>query len=255
MGKLDGKSAIITGAAGGIGAAAAALFVREGAKVMLVDRDESGLATKAAAIGGSNVAIAVADVSDPTSTARYVAETIRRFGGVDILFANAGTEGVFGALTDVAVEDFDRVLAINVRGVFLAIRAAAPHIAARGGGSIVCTSSIAGLVGSSGLGPYVASKHAVLGLMRTAAIELAAKKIRVNSLHPGPIENRMMRSIEEQASPGHGGAVKKGFEDVVPLGRYGTNEEMARAALFLASDDSSYCTGTVLVADGGFTTR
>jgi NAD(P)-dependent dehydrogenase (short-subunit alcohol dehydrogenase family) len=254
MGKLDGKIAIITGAAGGIGGATAALFVREGAKVMLVDRDEAGLAKTAAAIGGSNVAITAADVSDPASTERYVAETVRRFGGIDILFANAGTEGAFGALTDVAVADFDRVIAINVRGVFLAIRTAAPHIVARGGGSIVCTSSIAGLVGSAGLGPYVASKHAVLGLMRTAAIELGPKKIRVNSLHPGPIENRMMRSIEEQASPGHGSAVKKGFEGMVPLGRYGTNEEMARAALFLACDDSSYCNGTTLVADGGFVT-
>jgi NAD(P)-dependent dehydrogenase (short-subunit alcohol dehydrogenase family) len=254
MGKLDGKVAIITGGGGGIGAAAGALFAKEGACVMLVDRDETALRAAAESIGGANVAVVAADVSDPASTAGYVAATVRRFGGVDVLFANAGTEGTLGPLTETSVEQFDRVLAVNVRGVFLAIREAAPHIAARGGGSIVCTSSIAGLIGSSGLGPYVASKHAVIGLMRTAAIELAPKHIRVNTLNPGPIENRMMRSIEEQASPGHGGAVKKGFETMVPLGRYGTNEEMARAALFLASDDSSYCTGTVLVADGGFVT-
>jgi NAD(P)-dependent dehydrogenase (short-subunit alcohol dehydrogenase family) len=254
MGKLDGKVAIVTGAAGGIGAATAALFVREGAKVMLVDRDEASLRKATEAIGGDRVAMTAADVSDEGATAAYVASTVKRFGGVDILFANAGTEGRFGRLTDVPIEEFDRVIAINVRGVFLAIRAAAPHIEARGGGSIVCTSSVAGLIGSAGLGPYVASKHAVIGLMRTAAVELGPKKIRVNSLNPGPIENRMMRSIEEQAAPGHGEAVKKGFEGMVPMGRYGTNEEMARAALFLASDDSSYCNGTVLVADGGFVT-
>jgi NAD(P)-dependent dehydrogenase (short-subunit alcohol dehydrogenase family) len=254
MGKLDGKVAIVTGAAGGIGAATAALFVREGAKVMLVDRDERGLRAAADAIGGDRVAIAVADVSDAAATAAYVAKTVERFGGIDILFANAGSEGHFAHLTEVPLEEFDRVIAINVRGVFLAIRSVAPHLGKRGGGSIVCTSSVAGLIASPGLGAYVASKHAVIGLMRTAAVELAPKKIRVNSLNPGPIENRMMRSIEEQAAPGHGDAVKKGFEAMVPMGRYGTNEEMARAALFLASDDSSYCNGSVLVADGGFVT-
>ena len=114
------------------------------------------------------------------------------------------------------------------------------------------TSSVAGVIGSAGLGPYVASKHAVIGLMRTAAIELAPAHIRVNTVNPGPVENRMMRSIEEQAAPGHGDVVKAGFLKQVPLGRYATNEEISRMVLFLASDDSSYCTGSVYMADGGF---
>lgn len=252
MGSLDGKIAIVTGAAGGIGGTSAALFVREGASVMLVDRDEKTVAEVARTIGGDRVAYTAADVSSPEGTKAYVEATVRRFGGIDVLFANAGIEGRFAKLVEYPIEDFDRVLAVNVRGVFLAIREAAPHIAKRGGGSIIVTSSIAGLVGSSGLAAYVTSKHAVIGLMRNAAVELAASKIRVNSVHPGPIENRMMRSIEEQASPGHGEQAKKGFLGDILLGRYGTNEEIARAALFFASDASSYCTGSMLVADGGF---
>ncbi len=204
MGRLAGRVAIVTGAAGGIGAATAALFVKEGARVMLVDHGERALREVTDAIGGDRVAMVTADVSDVAATDAYVSSTVKRFGGIDVVFANAGTEGRFAPLTEVPIEQFDRVVAINVSGVFLAIRAAAPHIEARGGGSIICTSSVAGLIAAAGLGPYVASKHAVVGLMRAAAVELGPKRIRVNSLNPGPIENRMMRSIEEQASPGHG---------------------------------------------------
>jgi NAD(P)-dependent dehydrogenase (short-subunit alcohol dehydrogenase family) len=255
MGKLDGKVAIVTGASGGIGAATAALFVNEGASVMLVDLDGDALAQVASGIGGDRVALCAADVSSPNDAARYVNATVERFGGVDILFANAGIEGKVCPLLDYPLADFDRVLAVNVRGVFLGIQRAAPHIAKRGGGSIVITSSVAGVIGSPGLSAYIASKHAVIGLMKTAACELAPMNIRVNTLNPGPIENRMMRSIEEQAAPGHGDAVKQGFLAQVPLGRYGTNEEMANMALFLASSDSSYCTGAVFLGDGGFVAR
>lgn len=252
MGALEGKVAIVTGGAGGIGATTAALFVREGARVMLVDRDAAALEVAARAIGGDRIAVTPADVSSPADATRYVEETVRRFGGLDVLFANAGIEGKVSPLVSYPVEELDRVLAVNVRGVFLGIQLAAPHMTARGGGSIVITSSVAGLVGSAGLSAYVTSKHAVVGLMRCAAIELAPAKIRVNTVHPGPIENRMMRSIEEQAAPGHGGEVKKGFEGQIPLGRYGTNDEIARAALYFASDASSYCTGSMLAVDGGF---
>jgi NAD(P)-dependent dehydrogenase (short-subunit alcohol dehydrogenase family) len=141
---------------------------------------------------------------------------------------------------------------VNVRGAFNSIRASAPAIGKRGGGAILVTSSVAGLVGAGGLVPYVTSKHAVMGLVKAAAVELAALKIRVAAINPGPIENRMMRSIEEQAAPGAASAVKAGFEAKVPLGRYGTNEEIANLALFLASDEASYCTGNAYVADGGY---
>jgi NAD(P)-dependent dehydrogenase (short-subunit alcohol dehydrogenase family) len=246
---MDGKVAIVTGAANGIGRAAAARFAAEGAKVLLVDRDDR-VGDVARSLGASAAAV-VADVSSEADTARYVAEAVARFGGVDVVFANAGVEGTVAPLAALSVEAFDRVLAINVRGVFLALKHAAPRLAERGGGSVVVTSSVAGLVGSPGLGAYVASKHAVIGLVRTAALELAAQRIRVNAVNPGPIENRMMRSIEEQAAPGAGASVKERFTAMVPLNRYGTNEEIAALALFLASDESSYCTGNVFVADGG----
>lgn len=251
MGSLTGKIAIVTGATGGIGRATTALFVREGASVMMVDRDETTLAKTAAEIGGA-VSICAADVADEAQTKRYVEQTVAKLGGLDVLFANAGIEGRVAPIASYPAADFDRVLAVNVRGPFLAMRAAIPHLEARGGGSIIVTSSVAGLVGSPGLCAYVASKHATIGLVKTAAAELGPLGIRVNTINPGPIDNRMMRSIEEQASPGHADAVKQGFSSRVPLGRYGTNEEIAALALFLASDQSSYCSGGVFVADGGF---
>jgi NAD(P)-dependent dehydrogenase (short-subunit alcohol dehydrogenase family) len=253
MDRLNGKVALITGAGGGIGAATARAFVAEGARVVLTDLDGEPLRALAAALGDAAVAVP-GDVTDPATAPAAVAEAVARFGGLDVLFANAGTEGKVAPLAHQARADFEAVLAVNVIGPWLCVQAAAPAIAARGGGSIVITSSVAGLVGSAGLGPYVASKHAVIGLAQVAALELAAQKIRVNTVNPGPIENRMMRSIEQMAAPGAPEAVKAGFERVVPLGRYGTNEEIARLALFLASDESSYCTGNVFVADGGFVT-
>jgi NAD(P)-dependent dehydrogenase (short-subunit alcohol dehydrogenase family) len=254
MGKLKGKTAIITGGAGGIGQATASLFLHEGATVMLVDRDEAALA-KACQHLGRYASFVAADVADYTSARRYVSATIDKFGGVDILFANAGMEGPCVSVTDLSVDDFDRVQAVNVRGVFLGIREVAPAMAKRGGGSIIITSSVAGLIGSPKLAAYVTSKHALVGLARASALDLAADRIRVNTVNPGPIDNRMMRSIEDHLAPGHGTAVKQGFEQKVALGRYGTNDEIAQLALFLASDASSYCTGSVFVADGGFTAQ
>jgi NAD(P)-dependent dehydrogenase (short-subunit alcohol dehydrogenase family) len=242
----------VTGAAGGIGASAAGLFVREGASVVLVDRDEASVRETAERIGSDRAHAVVADVSLADDVARYVHAAVSRFGGLDVLFANAGIEGAVVPMVDYPVEVFDQVLAVNVRGAFLAIQKAAPEMAKRGGGSIVVTSSIAGVVASPGLAAYVASKHAVVGLVKTAAIELAPDRIRVNALNPGPIENRMMRSVEDQAAPGHAADVKEGFLSMIPMGRYGKNEEIAALALFLASDDASYCTGGVYLADGGF---
>lgn len=252
MAKLNGKVVIVTGATGGIGAASAELFVQEGARVLLVDLKPEPLQALAQRLG-DKAAYVAADVAKAADTEKYVKEAVQRFGGVDVLFANAGIEGAVKPLTECSVEEFDRVLAVNVRGVWLGIKFAAPEIAKRGGGSVVITSSVAGLIGAKGLGPYVTSKHALLGMARTAALELAAQGIRVNTVNPGPIENRMMRSIEQQANPSDPSVVKTGFQSMVALGRYGTNEEIARLALFLASDDSGYCTGSVFVADGGMT--
>ncbi len=255
MGKLEGKIAIVTGGAGGIGAAAGRLFAREGANVMLVDRDADALQAAAASAESDRVAWTSADVSDEAQTQAYIQATVAKFGGVDILFANAGVEGKVVPIVQSTVEDFDRVWNVNVRGVWLALRWGMPELAKRGGGSIIITSSIAGLIGFPGLAPYIASKHAIVGLMRTAALEGAASGIRANTIHPGPIANRMMDSLEHQLSPDTPVQAKIGMEQLVPMARYGTNEEIAKLALFLASDESSYCTGATFVADGGFLAR
>lgn len=247
MNRLKDKRVIITGAAGGIGAATARLFIEEGARVFLVDR-----ATAVSDVAASLVVpYAVADVSDEDATRGFVASAVERLGGLDVYVANAGTEGHVHPLVEVTQADFDRVLAVNVRSVWLAIKHAVPYLLATRG-NIVATASVAGLIGSPGLGPYIASKHAVLGLVKTAAAEYDPKGVRVNAVCPGPIENRMMRSIEEQAAPGAAAAVHEGFVQMVPLGRYGTNGEIAAAIAFLASPEASYCTGAALVADGGF---
>ena len=254
MGRLDDKVAIITGAAGGIGKAAAEHFLDEGAKVMLVDLDEEQLQQTADELGNSdNVGIKAADVSEPEQVEAYVDACVDQFGRVDILFDNAGIEGKMKPLTQMSFEEFDRVQKVNLYGCWLGLKYAAPKIAESGGGSIVMTSSVAGIIGSKGLGAYVASKHGVVGLMKTAAQELADQDIRVNTVNPGPIQNRMMDSIEEQANPDDPNSVEQGFKQMVPMGRYGTNEEVANLVTFLASDEAGYCNGGVYTVDGGFT--
>jgi NAD(P)-dependent dehydrogenase (short-subunit alcohol dehydrogenase family) len=228
------------------------MFLHEGAKVFLVDLEEADLAAVGKSLESDDVAWAAADVSNPDDVSRYVDACVDVFGGIDILFDNAGIEGTLAPLTELSVEDFDRVMNVNCRGAWLGIKYAAPKMLERGGGSIIITSSVAGFVGSPGLGAYVTSKHGVIGLMQCAAQELGPQGIRVNTVNPGPVDNRMMRSIESQASPDSPDAVKAGFEGMVPLGRYATNEEVASMALFLASDDSTYCNGSTYVVDGGF---
>lgn len=251
MGKLDGRVAIITGGSGGIGRAAAKRFIDEGAKVLIVDLEEGPLRTALDSIGSSNASSIVADVTSDDDTQRYVKAAVERYGRVDIYLANAGIEGKFTPITEYPIDTFDRVIAVNVRGVWLGLKHVIPAMAKGGGGSIVITSSTAGIHGYAGGSAYVASKHAVIGIMRTAALECAPLKIRVNTVNPSPIETRMMRSIEEQLAPGHSGQAKEQFQSGVPLGRYGQPEEVADVMLFLASDQSSFCTGGVYMVDGG----
>ncbi|NKB59636.1 MAG: glucose 1-dehydrogenase [Alphaproteobacteria bacterium] len=251
MGKLDGKVAIITGGAGGIGSAAARLFAAEGGKVMLVDLDEDALQKNVAAIGEEQAAYTIADVSDTSDTQAYVAATAERFGGVDIALLNAGIEGKLHSITDMPEEMFDKVLAVNVRGVFLGLKYVMPAMRQRGSGSIVVTSSTAGIRAVGGMSAYVTSKHAVVGLMRTAALEGAADDIRVNTVNPSPIDTRMMSSIEEQRGLPTGDRSNRPMAKFTPLQRYGEPEEVARLMLFLGSEDSSFCTGGVYMVDGG----
>ena len=255
MGRLDNKVAIITGGAGGIGLQAGNLFAQEGAKVLLVDLHEDALKGAARTIGSDAVRYCAADVTQPDQTQQYIQAAVEQFGGIDILLANAGVEGEVKPITDYAIDTFDQVMAVNVRGVWLGLKYAAPEIAKRGGGSIVITSSVAGVRGAAGMSAYIASKHAVIGLMRTAALEMAAKKIRVNTVNPAPVDTRMMRSLEKGFEPDDPGRAKEMVSAMVPLQRYADPVEVARIMLFLASDESSYCSGGVYMVDGGMTAR
>ncbi len=255
MGRLDNKVAIITGGAGGIGLQAGNLFAQEGAKVLLVDLHEDALKEAVRTIGSDAVRYCAADVTQPDQTQQYIQAAVEQFGGVDVLLANAGVEGEVKPITDYAIDTFDQVMAVNVRGVWLGLKYAAPEIAKRGGGSIVITSSVAGVRGAAGMSAYIASKHAVIGLMRTAALEMAAKKIRVNTVNPAPVDTRMMRSLEKGFEPDDPGRAKEMVSAMVPLQRYADPVEVARIMLFLASDESSYCSGGVYMVDGGMTAR
>lgn len=250
---LQGKTAVITGGAGGIGLATAQLFLKEGAQgILLVDLSEAALKTAVASLNAPNVQYVVADVSKSADVAAYTQKAMDAFGKIDILFLNAGIEGVVQPLTEYPEELFDKVLAVNVKGVWLGLKYAFPQMKAAGG-SIIITSSVAGITGTPNVVAYTTSKHAVVGTMRVAAKEGAPFKIRVNTIHPAPVDNRMMRSLEEGFAPGAAEAAKKGFEAAIPLQRYATNNDIAEMALFLASDKSAYITGTMHVVDGGMT--
>ena len=241
MGRLDGKVAIITGAARGQGAAEARLFVAEGAKVVLADvLDEEGEAV--AAELGDAATYAHLDVTDEGQWTATVALAEERYGPVTVLVNNAGVLH-FQALHKTELEDFDRILRVNVHGVFLGMKSVTDSMAGAGGGSIVNISSTAGLQGLPYLGAYVASKWAVRGLSKTAAIDLGHKNIRVNSVHPGGIDTPMVAGTSSDAP----------FYKRLPVSRMGTADEAARAVLFLASDEASYIAGAELAVDGGAT--
>jgi len=256
MTRLTGKVAIITGGAGGIGRATAQLFTAEGAQVLLVDRNEAALHSAVESVGSAAASYVVADITQPEQAEHYVKTALERYQGVDILLANAGVEGVLQPIPDYPIDVFDHVMAVNVRGVWLSLKYAIPALRARGGGSIIITSSTAGIRGSLGLSAYTTSKHAVIGLMRSAALECAPWGIRVNTVNPAPIETRMMRSIEEMRTAVSGTSatveqIKATYAARIPLKRYGAPEEVGRLMLFLASDESSFCTGGVYMVDGG----
>ena len=248
MTTIQGKRVYINGGTGGIGRATAERLIGAGARVFLSDVSDAvhGVAEEIGAVGA-----AVADVTNPAEVRASVNAAAERLGGLDGAFLNAGTEGKVSPIAELKPEDFRRVLDVNVFGVLHGLQAAIPHLAAAGGGSVVITGSVASFIGSPGLTPYCTSKHALLGLMRSAAQELGALGIRVNTVNPGPVDNRMMESSEHMAAPGAEGQVRAGFTARVPLGRYARNEEVAAMVAFLLSDDSSYCNGNTFLVDGG----
>ena len=252
MKRLKDKVALITGGAAGIGLETARLFLGEGARVALVDLDDDDLSDAARDLGNPDDLLTIAaDVSSVEDSKRYVAQTVEAFGRIDVFFNNAGIEGKVAPLVDQKIEDFDRVLAVNVRGAFLGLQHVLPVMIGQKSGSVINMSSIAGLKGSPNVAPYITSKHAVVGLPRAAAIEAAGHNVRVNSVHPSPVNTRMMRSLEEGFNPGHGEEVKQQLADTIPLGRYGESLDIANLVLFLASDESAFITGAQYPVDGG----
>ena len=250
--RLDGKTAIITGAATGIGRASALLFAEEGANAVIADvnkADGQAVADEIISAGGEAFFIHT-DLISADSVERMVAETIQKYGKVDILYNNAGVN-LFARLTDTQEEDWDRVMAVNVKGVYLCCRYTIPAMKANGGGVIINTASAAAIVGLRNLAAYTASKGAVLQMTKNLALDYAPDNIRVNALCPGVTATEMtLQMIADSPDPQ---AARERFDSARPMMRMGNPIEIAKAALFLASDESSYMTGAHLVVDGGYT--
>ena len=246
---LGGKVAVITGAANGFGLAVAARLADEGAKLVLVDRDAQGLQAAADKLGGLAV---VADVSQEEDVDRYVAAAADAHGRIDLFFNNAGIEGRMAPMTELSVADFDRVWAVNARGVFMGLRAVLKVMKPQNSGVIVNTASMAAIKGAATFSPYIASKHAVLGLTRSAALEGAPYGIRVNCVAPGHIDTRMARDLPAQINPDDPDGVFTSVSASVPYGkRYGTAAEVASLVVYLLSDEAEYVTGANHLIDGG----
>jgi NAD(P)-dependent dehydrogenase (short-subunit alcohol dehydrogenase family) len=244
-----GKIALVTGGASGIGRAAALVFAREGAKVAIADVDREGGQAVVAEIeqAGGEALLVEADVTSEAQVAAMVAQTVARFGGLDLALNNAGGPGRYASVSDVTDEDWQKVLALNMTATWLCMKYEIPEMEKRGGGAIVNTASRNGDSAAPNLFAYTAAKHGVIGMSRSAAIDLAKRNIRVNALQPGFTLTPMV----EMARKGSGMIAGGNIEARVPMGRWGRPEEPAEAAVWLCSDRASYVTGTTLVVDGG----
>jgi len=249
MPRLQDKVAVITGGGGSIGAATARLFAAEGALVVVADVDEAGLAAVVEELGSDRAASAVTDVTDSEQVRAAVALAVDRFGRLDVAFANAGIFGVNAPIVEYPEDVFDRVMAVNVGGAFLLAKHALAAMS--DGGSMIFNSSVVGLMSDATIAGYATSKHAIVGLMRTAAREVADRGIRVNSIHPGPVDNEFQHRIEVSATGQDEARAAELFEERIPLSRHASPGEIARAVLFLAADDSAFMTGATLNVSGG----
>jgi NAD(P)-dependent dehydrogenase (short-subunit alcohol dehydrogenase family) len=251
MGIMDGKVCVVTGGAGSIGLAGAQALLEEGARVLLVGRTAEKLAWAAASLNaGADVLDTIAaDVSDAAETRKYLNQAVANWGNIDVIFSHAGISGVIKPITEYPEEVFDAVIATNVRGSFLACKYGLPLM--NDGGSIIITSSIMGTRADPGVCAYATSKHALIGLARVVAKEAAPRNIRVNVFAPGPIENEFQTQIEERLTEIVGQDGTEFLNGIIPLGRHGRAQEVAQMVLFLASDRSSFSTGSVFMADGG----
>ena len=249
MARLDNKVAFITGGESGIGLATARLLVAEGARVHIAGLVKDRLAAAAAELGPEAASWSVTDVTEEEQVVMALRQAADRFGGLDILFSNAGISGDIAPITEYQVDVFRRVLDVHVLGAFLLLKHGLPGL--RDGGSVIINSSVVGLTSDGGICGYATAKHAQVGLMRTAAKEMAARGIRVNTLHPGPTDTDFQRDIEVTATGAAPDVAARIFEARIPLARHASPEEIARSVLYLAGPDSSFVTGSTLTVDGG----
>ena len=252
---FHGKVVLITGAGNGIGRASAVGFASRGAKVVVVDRDQAAGEATAGVLRqqGHEAFFISADVTQSADVQNYVKLALEKYGSIDCFYNNAGIEGSVAPTHQYDEDMFDRVMAVNVKGVFLGLRHVLPVMLKQGRGAVVNTASVAGMVASPGMPAYVASKHAVIGLTKTAAGEVARSGVRVNCVCPGPIDTRMIHSLESMLSPDDPTAVGSRYQANIPIGRYGAAEEVANLVVFLSSDLASNITGAQYVVDGGRT--
>ncbi len=252
MGKLDGKVAVITGAASGMGRATAILFAKEGASVVLTDLNSQGGKTAVAecAAAGGRAVFQRTDVTSEADIKAAVDRAVREYGRLDIMYNNAGVAGAVGPIEKVAAGDFDKTIAILLRAAFLGMKYSIPELRKAGGGSIISTASVAGLRGVGYLAAYSAAKAAVVNLTEAVAIEVGHDKIRVNCICPGGVNTPLIH----RGAPGAEAAAEKNMARMQPIPRAGRPEDIAKMALFLASDDSEWITGTAMVVDGGVNT-
>jgi NAD(P)-dependent dehydrogenase (short-subunit alcohol dehydrogenase family) len=249
MGRLENKVALITGGESGIGLATARLFVAEGARVHLAGLSADLLSAAAGALGHEMAGWSVTDVTDEDQVIVALAQAVERFGGLDVLFSNAGISGAIAPIPEYPTDVFRRVVDVHVLGAFHLLKHGLPRL--RDGASVIINSSVVGLTSDAGISGYATAKHAQVGLMRTAAKEVAARGIRVNSLHPGPTDTAFQRDIEVLATGASPEVAARLFEARIPLARHACAEEIARCVLFLACADSSFVTGATLAVDGG----
>jgi len=252
---FTGKVALITGGANGIGRATALGFAKGGAKIVLVDRDAAAGEATAGVIRqqGGEARFVSADVTKSAEVRDYVKAALDAYGSIDCFFNNAGIEGKWAHTAEYDEDTFDAVIGVNVKGVFLGLRHVLPVMLQQKRGAIVNTASVAGLVATPGMPAYVASKHAVIGLTKTAAGEVARQGVRVNAVCPGPVDTRMIHSLEAQLNPADPASVGRRYQSAIPLGRYVTPDEIANTVLFLCSDLASAITGAQYVVDGART--
>jgi NAD(P)-dependent dehydrogenase (short-subunit alcohol dehydrogenase family) len=252
--RLDGKVAVVTGAAGVIGTATMRLLAERGARIVAIDRKAPDLQTAVKGLPASAQALAItADVTSEDEVADYVRAAVDQFGTIDVFYNNAGIEGDIASITKYPLETFRRVLDVNVVGVFLGLKHVLPVMLKQNKGSIINTASIAGLIGSPDLAVYSASKHAVIGLTRSAALECTGTLVRVNCVCPGLIDSRMLSAIIEGRNPGNAPVPNERIVDRIPARRLGQASEVASIVAFLASDEASYVSGSAYTVDGGRT--